>query len=78
MDDQWVSVKVHPLARKDVLVAVGSGRFEAWVRAKPVAGRANEAVAALLAQHFRISPQRLRLVKGHDGRRKVFRMVESS
>ena len=35
MDHGWISVKVHPNAGKDVLVGVGPGRFEAWVKAKP-------------------------------------------
>ena len=74
MNTEWFSVKVHPGAGKAVLVSMGAGRFEAWVRAKPIDGRANEAVAVLLAQHLRISPQRLRLIKGHSGRRKVFRI----
>ena len=75
MKTEWLSVKVHPSAGKDVLVSMGAGRFEAWVRAKPIDGRANEAVAALLARHVHVSPQRVRLVKGHSGRHKVFRIL---
>jgi uncharacterized protein YggU (UPF0235/DUF167 family) len=72
---EWVSVKVHPQAGKDVLVGVAPGRFEAWVRAKPLAGRANDAVIALLATHLGVAADRLRLIKGRAGRIKVFRIL---
>ena len=75
MQTQWVSVKVHPNAGKDVLVMVGSGRFEAWVRAKPVAGGANDALIHLLAKSLGMPAQRFQLVKGHAGRHKVFRIL---
>lgn len=70
---QYLSVRVHPNAGKNILVSLGPGRFEAWVSAKPIAGRANEAVEALLARHLQA---RVKLMKGGSGRHKVFRLVE--
>lgn len=75
MDQRWLSVKVHPNAGKDVLVSLGPSRFEAWVKAKPMDGRANEAVHQLLARSLQIPQQRLRLVKGASGRHKVFTVL---
>ena len=68
-------VKVHPNAGKDVLVSTGPGRYEAWIKAKPVEGRANEAVAALIARALGVPAPSVRLVKGHSGRHKVFRII---
>ena len=68
-------VKVHPNAGKDVLVSTGPGRFEARIKAKPVEGRANEAVAALIARTLRVPMAQVRLMKGRSGRHKVFRIV---
>ena len=76
MDPQWLTVKVHPGAGKDVLVSMGPGRFEAWVKSKPLEGRANEAVLDLLARTLRIPRERLKLVKGWKARQKVVRIVE--
>jgi len=73
---QYLYITVHPNAGKDVLVSLGAGRFEAWVRAKPVGGRANDAVAALLARTLQVAPRGIRLVKGRSGRRKVFSISE--
>ena len=75
MDHQWISVKVHPNAGKDVLVGLGPGRFEAWVKAKPMDGRANDAVVRLLAQALDAPPSCVRLVKGRSGRHKVFKIL---
>ena len=68
-------IKVHPNAGKDVLVSTGPGRFEAWIKAKPVEGRANEAIAQLIARTLAVPASRVRLTKGRSGRHKVFRIV---
>ena len=75
MEPSSITVKVHPNAGKDVLISLGANRFEAWVKAKPVVGQANEAVTALLVRNLSIAPDRLRLVKGRHGSHKVFRIV---
>ena len=72
---QYLYITVHPRAGKDVLVSTGPGRFEAWVKAKPVGGQVNEAVAGLLSRDLRLPPRGVRLVKGRGSRRKVFRVV---
>jgi uncharacterized protein YggU (UPF0235/DUF167 family) len=76
MDQGWyVSVTVHPHSGRDVLVSHGPGRFEAWVRAKPIHGEATAAVTRLLAQTLKVPPGRLRLIKGWNRRHKVFRII---
>ena len=75
MQPQSFSVKVHPHAHKELLVAHGPGAFEAWVRAKPFEGAANEAVISLLARGLDVPPSAIRLVKGARARYKVFRLV---
>ena len=75
MPTQWISVKVHPGASKDLLLGLGPGRFEAWVRAKPVTGQATEAVVVLLAKGLQVPAHHIRLVKGAAGRHKLFRLA---
>ena len=75
MDPQWLLVNVHPHAKRDVLITLGPGRFEAWVTPKPLGGRANEAVVNLLRHHLQIPRGRLQLMKGGSGRHKVFKML---
>lgn len=72
MEATAVRVIVHPNAGKDLLIGARPGHYEAWIRAKPVEGRANEAVAVLLARSFGVPASAIRLVKGHRSRVKVF------
>ncbi len=72
MEPVTIRVTVHPNAGKDILIGAGPARYEAWVRAKPVDGRANEAVVALIARGFRVPAGAVRLLKGRQGRVKVF------
>ena len=58
-----------------MLIGLSPGRFEAWIKAKPIEGRANEALISLLARSLQVAPQRLRLVKGAGGRHKVFTIL---
>ncbi len=71
----WISAKVHPNARKEMLVMAHPGRVEAWVRAKPLNGQANDAVAHLLAHHWQVPLSQVQLVKGHMGRFKLFKLT---
>ena len=75
MTIEWVSVTVHPRAGKEAIVCLGPGRFEVWVKAKPIGGQANDAVAQMLAQHLQIARQRFQLVKGRTARKKLFRVL---
>ena len=75
MSERWIYVKVHPNARKDILVSMTPDRFEAWVRAKPIAGFANDAVTNLLARTLQIPQDCLRLVKGRSSHRKIFKIL---
>jgi len=49
---------------------------ESWyivsTKERPVEGRANEAIAKLLAEHFSVSRTQVRLISGATSKRKVF------
>ena len=75
MQDTYLLVKVRPHAGKEMLIGTGPGRFEAWVKAKPMEGRANDAVVALLARGLRRPVSSIRLIKGAHKRNKVFRVM---
>ena len=77
MEATVVRVTVHPNAGKDLLISLRPGQYEAWIRAKPMDGRANDAVVALLARSFGLPAGAVRLVKGHRHRVKVFSLRPS-
>ncbi|WP_156839733.1 DUF167 domain-containing protein [Novosphingobium aquimarinum] len=68
-----IKVRVTPGAREESL-QIAQGRLHAKVRAKPEAGKANVAVAALLAAAFDLAPSRVELLRGATSREKCFRL----
>ena len=66
-------LKVTPGARRQALEQAGEG-FRAHVTAAPEDGKANAAVAELLAQVLGVAKSRLTLLRGATSRDKVFRL----
>ncbi len=75
MQPEWLRVTVHTNAGKNVLVATGPGRLAAWVKTRPVDGRANDAVIALLARSLDIPAGAIHLVRGARTRQKLFKVI---
>jgi uncharacterized protein len=68
-----VSVRVTPGSRTEAL-EIADGRLSAKVRAVPENGKANTAVASLIAQALSIAPGRVELLRGATSREKQFRV----
>jgi uncharacterized protein YggU (UPF0235/DUF167 family) len=66
-----LAVKVTPGARAETL-ELDEGRLVAKVRAKPEDGKANAAVAQLLAQALGVGVSRVSLLRGATSREKQF------
>ena len=66
-----ITVHVTPRSRRPGVARLPNGAFRVAVAAPPLEGRANDAVIAALAAHFRVHHGRVRIVAGHRGRRKV-------
>jgi uncharacterized protein (TIGR00251 family) len=66
-----LNVKVVPGASRDRVVGRYGDALKIQVRAAPEAGKANEAVIALLADFLGIDAHALQIVRGHTQPRKV-------
>src|SRR6266849_1514835 len=65
------AVRVHPRAARERLALSPDGTLEAWVKAPPLEGRANQAVLRLLAATLNVSPATVTLLRGERGRHKL-------
>ncbi len=65
-----LSLKVKPNAREARLEEQPDGSWLAAVKAPPVEGKANEAVIALVAEHFRVSRSKVSIKSGASSRMK--------
>ena len=70
-----IVVTVVPQARRPRVEALGNGGLRVAVTAPPREGRANAAVIATLAEHFRISRSNIRIVRGERSRKKVIEIA---
>jgi uncharacterized protein len=65
----WVTVKPH--ARIETVTRVAEGEYRVSVHASPENGKANQAVIAILAGHFRVPKSSIKIVRGHSSRKKL-------
>jgi len=64
-------VRVQPRAAKDALGGEREGALVVRLRAPPVEGAANEALARFLGRTLGVAPSAVRVVSGASGRNKV-------
>lgn len=67
-----IFVKAKPGAKKSSVEKVDGSHFIVSTPARPQQGKANQAVAKLLAGYFDIAPSRVRIVSGGSSKLKVF------
>lgn len=70
-DGQRIAVRATPKAARDRMQVDGSV-VQIWVTAPAEDGRANKAVARILAKAMGVAPSRLTLVQGQTARDKLF------
>lgn len=66
-----VSVKVIPSAKVEQIQMSLEGSLKVWLKAKPVDGRANQALTKLLAKHYSVKKGQVRIVQGLTTRQKL-------
>jgi uncharacterized protein (TIGR00251 family) len=66
-----LQLKVKPGSRVEELTQLADGTWLARVRAPPVDGKANEAVVALVAGHFKVRKAQVTIKSGASGRLKL-------
>jgi len=66
-----ISVYVQPRASRTELAGLHDGCIKIRLAAPPVDGAANAALLAFLAERLGVAKQRVRLIAGQGGRRKV-------
>lgn len=70
-----IAVRVTPGARSEGL-EIAEGKLLVKVRVKPEDGKANAAVAEMLALALGLATSRLRMLRGATGRDKVFQIED--
>ena len=66
-----LAVRAQPKAKKNAVLGERAGALRVSVTAPPEDGRANDAVLALLRDHFKLQRSQLTLLSGQTNRNKV-------
>lgn len=69
-----IRIKVKPGARESSLAQTADGTWLARVKARPIEGRANSELIALVAQQFGCAKQAVSIKSGESGRLKLVRI----
>jgi hypothetical protein len=65
-----LNVRVIPHARQDRIVEEGN-RLKVYLTAPAIEGKANKALVELLAEHFKLKRNRVRVLRGEKSRDKI-------
>ncbi len=66
-----LSVQVKTGAREDGVTKINETSFVVTVKARPIDGKANEAVIKALAKFFGVAKSRIDIISGHSSSKKI-------
>lgn len=72
-----IFVKAKPGAVKDKVEKINSETFRVATTEPPMQGKANRAIAQILAEYFETAPSNVILVSGFTSRNKIFDIYSS-
>ena len=69
-----IIVQAKPNSKEEGVEKITIGDIEAYrvsVKEPPIQGRANAAIIKLLADYFKVSPARVKIISGYTSRQKI-------
>lgn len=72
-----IAVEVKANSKQEAVELIEENTFRVRVRAPPVDGKANDAVIAALAAHFKVSQSAVLLLRGEKSKKKLFEIIFS-
>lgn len=70
-----ISVKVKPNSKQSLVEKTGEGQYTVRVKEKALEGRANDAVIAILGEHFGVPRNRITVTVGAKSRNKIISIL---
>ena len=71
-----IFVKAKPGAKEAFIKKISETNFEIAVKELPVKGKANEAIISSLADYFKVSKSKIKIISGWASRQKVIEIRE--
>lgn len=73
--DNILKIWVQPGASKDEIIGFRDGFLRLRVKAPPEKGEANKACQKILGEALKISPEKIKIIKGERSRRKFIKIL---
>jgi len=70
-----IFVKAKPGFKEDKVEKIDETHYAVSVKEPPIQGRANRAIINVLAEFFKISPSRVRIISGYTTRQKIIEIL---
>jgi len=70
-----INVKAKPGVKEEKIEQIDEGSFIISVKELPVQGRANAAIARVLANYFKVPVSQIKLISGFSSKQKVFEIL---
>ena len=70
-----IIVKARPNSKVEKVEKIGDNEFMVAVKEPPAKGRANEAIIKLLARHFNVPANSVRIKTGHASKSKLVEIL---
>ena len=61
----YIKVKAFPKSKKEEIKEVAEGRFEIKIKEKAEKNLANQRIIEILAQHFKVEKEDVKIINGH-------------
>jgi hypothetical protein len=69
-----LSIKVKTNAKKNTVEKISDDNFIIQVTTSPQKGKANEKIIELLADHFKVTKSRLKIIRGLTSKQKIIEL----
>lgn len=70
-----IFAKAKTKAKEEKIEKMSENSYLVWVKEPPFKGLANQAIARVLAQYFKNSPSKVRLISGFSSKQKLFEII---
>ena len=70
-----IFVKVKPRAKIEKVEKVDERNFTVFVKESPIKGLANQAVTKVLAEYFKVSSSKVKIISGHTSKQKIIEII---
>lgn len=70
-----IFIKASPNSKHERIEKLDETHYCVWVKEPPVKGLANQAIIRVLAEYFKSSPLKIKIVSGYTSRQKTVEIV---